>query len=149
MEASDWMRFMTKIEIQENGCWIWKSHIGQNGYGRFGFNGKVYECHRLILEEKLGRPIHKKLDTRHLCGVRACCSPDHLEESTRKENMADMKIHGTHLCGEKRWNAKLTDNDIRAIRQDIRPNPEIAKSYGVCAKTISTIKLHASWKHIL
>lgn len=149
MEASDWMRFMSKIEIQDNGCWIWTGCIGQNGYGRFGFNGKKYECHRLILEEKLGRPIHKKLDTRHLCGVKACCSPDHLVESTRKENMADMKIHETAQNGEKHWNAKLTQNDIRAIRQDSRSQTEIAKSYGVSDRTISKIKLHAMWKHIL
>ena len=149
MEASDWMRFMEKIEIQENGCWIWTRHIGQNGYGRFGLNGKVYECHRLILEEKLGRPIHKKLDTRHLCGVKACCSPDHLAEGTKKENAADMKIHGTLVYGEKCWNAKLTGNDIRAIRQDFRSYCQIAKSYGVSERTISKIKQHSTWKHIV
>ena len=143
------MRFMEKVEIQDNGCWIWTGHKGQNGYGRFGFHGKVYECHRLILEEKLGRPVHKKLDTRHLCGVNECCSPDHLVESTRKENMADKLIHGTHICGEKSWNAKLTDNDIRAIRQDFRPASEIGKTYGVSAQNILRIKRHAMWKHIL
>jgi len=149
MEASDWMRFMEKIEIQDNGCWLWTRHIGQNGYGRFGLNGKVYECHRLMLEEKLGRPIHKKLDTRHLCGVKACCSPDHLEEGTKKENAADMKIHGTLVCGEKHYNAKLTDNDIRAIRQDPRPASEIAKSYKVSQSNVWCIKQHSTWKHIL
>ena len=143
------MRFMTKIEIQDNGCWIWTGYIGQNGYGRFGFHGKSYECHRLMLEEKLGRPIHKKLDTRHLCGVKACCSPDHLAESTKKENMADKLIHGTHICGEKHCNAKLTDNDIRAIRQDPRSHREIAKSYGVDYTNISLIKQHLTWKHIV
>ena len=149
MEAADWERFMEKIEIQENGCWIWTGCMGQNGYGRFGFHRKQYECHRLILKEKLGRPIHKHLVSRHLCGVNECCSPDHLEEGTHKENAADKLIHGTLMFGEKCWNAKLTENDIRAIRQDIRPNPEIGKSYGVSAKTVSRIKRHSSWKHIV
>ena len=149
MEAADWERFMAKIEIQDNGCWIWTSHIGHNGYGRFGLNGKVYECHRLILEEKLGRPIHKHLLTRHLCGVNECCSPDHLVEGTHKENTADMIIHGTMSCGEKRWNAKLTENDIRAIRQDSRPASEIGKSYGVSQSTVWCIKRRINWKHIV
>ena len=149
MEAADWMRFMEKIEIQDNGCWVWTGCIKQNGYGQFGFQAKVYECHRLILQEKLGRPIHKKLDTRHLCGVRKCCSPDHVEESTRKENMADMKIHGTAPIGEKNGRAKLTENEIRAIRQDPRSHREIAKSYAVSYRTISDIKRHVIWKHIV
>jgi hypothetical protein len=149
MEAADWERFMAKVEIQENGCWLWKGYIKQNGYGQFGFNGKQYECHRLILQEKLGRPIHKKLDTRHLCGVSACCSPDHLAESTRKENLSDMKIHGTAPIGEKNGNAKLTENEIRAIRKDPRSYCQIAKSYRVSHHAISQIKQHSTWKHIV
>jgi hypothetical protein len=149
MEASDWMRFMEKVEIQENGCWIWTRHIGHGGYGRFQLHGKMRDCHRLILEEKLGRPVHKHLLTRHLCGVNECCSPDHLEEGTQKQNMADKLIHGTHICGEKIWNAKLTGNDIRAIRQDPRSNREIAKSYGVDRTTVSAIKRRIDWKHIV
>ena len=140
---------MSKIEIQDNGCWIWKRHIGTHGYGVFFLNGRHYNCHRLILEEKLGRPVYKHLVARHLCGVRACCCPDHIVESTQKENMADMKIHGTAQNGEKHWNAKLTDDEIRLIRQDFRPQRKIAKAYGVCQKTVSYIKNHLDWNHII
>lgn len=43
---------------------------------------------------------------------------------------------------------KLSEDDVRAIRRDQRPNTYVAKDYGVHSNTIRAIKLGLTWKHI-
>lgn len=50
--------------------------------------------------------------------------------------------------GSRNRLAKLTEEQVLAIRSDPRRNPEIALKYEVSPKTISKIKCRASWKHI-
>ena len=72
--------------IDENGCWIWTNSIHRNGYGRIWMHGKEYLPHRVAYEEFIG-PIPEGLDIDHLCRVRICCNPKHLEPATRQVNI--------------------------------------------------------------
>lgn len=62
-------------------CWLWISYVGKNGYGYFGRQ----LAHRVSYETHKG-PIPIGLDLDHLCRVRRCINPDHLEPVTRREN---------------------------------------------------------------
>jgi hypothetical protein len=64
-------------------CWLWKGHVGPNGYG---YAGKGKLAHRVVYEALVG-PIPDGLDLDHLCRVRACVNPAHLEPVTRAENL--------------------------------------------------------------
>lgn len=72
------------------GCWIWHGSIlgGYNGgYGRFYDRERkmTIPSHRAVWEILVG-PIPPKYHLDHLCRVRRCCNPAHLEAITAKEN---------------------------------------------------------------
>ena len=69
-------------------CWIWVGTTAGNGYGRVKIPGtkSTVSSHRLVFETLVG-PIPPGLDLDHLCRVRACCNPAHLEPVTRAENL--------------------------------------------------------------
>jgi hypothetical protein len=67
-------------------CWIWIGATHPKGYGRFMFfKGKVGQAHRWSYEHYVG-PIPDGLDIDHLCRVRNCVNPEHLEPVTNLEN---------------------------------------------------------------
>lgn len=82
-------RFEAKyIPVTESGCWIWIGYIDKSirgGYGRFALNGRAKRAHRVAYELYRGEiPAGMTLD--HLCRVRCCVNPDHLEVVTMDEN---------------------------------------------------------------
>ena len=75
-------------EIQDDGCWIWTRKVRSDGYG-VKSTGKAtsIRAHRWTYEAYIG-PIPEGLELDHLCNVRACVNPEHLEPVTREVNMA-------------------------------------------------------------
>jgi len=149
MNSSDYFRFMEKVDVTET-CWLWTGCC-DFGYGKFWLNGKNHKAHRLMLEEKLGRPIADGMDAAHapiICHNRACVNPEHLREATRAENVADTILDNTRNIGEQRPDAKLTEADISIIRADMRSHSDIAKDYGVSKTTIGYVKRRVTWSHI-
>lgn len=81
-------RFAKKIEvITESGCWIWMGALSSNGYGNVHMRpiGNVV-AHRIVYQEVRGF-IPDGLDLDHLCRVRCCVNPYHLEPVSRFENL--------------------------------------------------------------
>ena len=72
-------RFQDKIQPEPNsGCWLWEGALTSHGYGSVWLNGCVHGAHRAVYEFYKGPiPADKELD--HLCRIRSCCNPDHLE----------------------------------------------------------------------
>ena len=79
------IRFWSKVEKTDT-CWLWTASKNHNGYGIFDINGKTQRAHRLSYELYKGK-IPDGLQIDHLCRVRHCVNPDHLEAVTRKENI--------------------------------------------------------------
>lgn len=78
------IRFMGKVEKTET-CWLWRGAINPGGYGRIGEGSMVLQAHRVAYKLLVG-PIPEGLHIDHLCGVRHCVRPDHLEAVTQAEN---------------------------------------------------------------
>lgn len=78
-------RVFNKIHVTESGCWIWQGELSNYGYGRMWFKRKRVQMHRWMYEMLVG-PIPEGLQIDHLCRVRACCNPEHLEPVTLQEN---------------------------------------------------------------
>lgn len=62
------------------GHWLWTGYRMPNGYGKFTVagSGKCWLAHRLAWELLRG-PIPDGMTLDHLCRVRHCVNPDHLE----------------------------------------------------------------------
>lgn len=71
-------------------CWLWKPNSSVGGYGQFSLEGKPTLAHRAsyVLFVK---PIPPGLTIDHLCCVRSCIRPTHLEAVTRVENLRRMR----------------------------------------------------------
>ena len=72
-------------EDSETGCWIWTGARGKHGYGMIKFGGKSVMAHRHVYEQVVG-PIPDGLIIDHLCNVKICVNPEHLEPVTQKTN---------------------------------------------------------------
>ncbi len=79
-------RPFTNVLTPPNGCWLWVNHIIPRGYGHVGVNGITRRAHRVSWEVANGRTIPDGLQIDHLCRVRHCIRPDHLEVVTAKVN---------------------------------------------------------------
>lgn len=92
-------RFWSKVE-KTNSCWNWTASDRGEGYGCFGFKGKIEQSHRLSYEDSKGK-IPEGLQIDHLCRNRKCVNPDHLEAVTHRENT----LRGNNFIAQ---NAKKT-----------------------------------------
>lgn len=69
------------------GCWLWIGHVDERlGYGRMVIDGKRRVAHRIAYEALVG-PIPDGLQLDHLCRVRCCVNPSHLQPVTQQENI--------------------------------------------------------------
>ena len=67
-------------------CWVWNGVILATGYGAVKRYGKTRNAHRFTYEQHRG-PVPEGLQLDHLCRVRACVNPDHLEAVTPMVNV--------------------------------------------------------------
>lgn len=73
-------------ETPGSGCWIWTGSKGEDGYGSVRYRRRVWRAHRAAYTILVG-PIPAGLELDHLCRVRACVNPAHLEPVTGEENI--------------------------------------------------------------
>lgn len=82
-------KFWEKVEKTDS-CWLWTGALADTGYGSFGVRlgrneSKTMSAHRWAYEALVG-PIPDGLHIDHLCRVRNCVNPRHLEPVTNREN---------------------------------------------------------------
>jgi len=99
-------RFLTKINVVENGCWEWTDFLN-NGYGQFKVEGIILRAHRFIYEYYYGE-ICPDLTIDHLCRNKRCVNPLHLEQVTNQENTQRAKNDRTHCRNNHLITAKNT-----------------------------------------
>lgn len=117
--------FASRVRVDERGCWIWSGHISREGYGRYG---ERY-AHRVMYERHKG-PIPDGTEIDHLCRVRSCCNPDHLEAVPHRVN----SIRGTVGQWMKEWAATITHcpQGHEYTPANLRPNKAGKKSCREC-----------------
>lgn len=69
-------------------CWLWAGSIKDDYPVMWipGTNGRRFRAHRVIYAAIKG-PIPRGLSLDHLCRIKRCVNPDHLEAVTHAENV--------------------------------------------------------------
>ena len=84
-------RFWVKVNKTPT-CWLWIGALSR-GYGRFGMS----PAHRIAYGWLVG-DIPEGLELDHLCCVKACVNPAHLEAVTHQENILRSSARSPSVC---------------------------------------------------
>lgn len=108
-------RIIKKTERAESGCWLWQGPLDRSGYGKIklctGTRNALTGSHRAAWLAFRGA-IERDLQIDHLCRVRQCCNPDHLEVVTPAENVRRSEIAAAkEFGGSRRGRPRLADAD--------------------------------------
>jgi hypothetical protein len=77
---------LAALTVESGDCLHWTGAVTTSGYGRIGIDGERTEyVHRVAYRLHVG-PIPPGLHIDHLCMVRLCVRPSHLEAVTQAEN---------------------------------------------------------------
>ncbi len=103
--------------------------------------------HVAVLEAFVGSrpPNHQAA---HLDGDKRNNRLDNLQWKLPVDNSADRELHGYSLRGEGHGMAKLTADNVRAIRSASGSHREIALQYGVTRSTVTAIRAGRRWSHV-
>jgi hypothetical protein len=141
--------FEGKFTIDENGCWLLTSCIGNHGYGQIRYGGKKVLAHRLSYSLYKGET--NGLHVLHKCDIKNCINPDHLFLGTDKDNSNDRDSKGRQSKGERQPAAKLTEDDVVRIKE--APSywgvvKVLAERFGVKPCVSSWIRNGKRWTHV-
>jgi hypothetical protein len=90
------------VQIDDSGCWRWQlARMPREGYGLGTRRGRRVLAHRISYETFVG-PIPEGMQLDHLCRVRHCVNPEHLEPVTPRENIMRSPITQAALNAAKR-----------------------------------------------
>ena len=109
------------------------------------------KVHRLVLEAFVG-PCPSGHECRHLDGNPTNNHLGNLCWSTHADNMADTLRHGTHNRGERHGCSRLTESQVKNIRElhtqgSINPKV-IGEMFGIARSYVYQIVHRARWKHL-
>lgn len=153
--AYDKEYILSRVEIDPvTGCWNWNGERNSNGYGKISNTSGFRLAHRLAHNIWVGPP--GRLLVCHHCDNPPCCNPDHLFRGTHLDNIRDAAAKGrmtgprcpNPLKGEACPKSKLTDMQVREIRESIGSLRAIAARFPVSYETIRLIRKRLMWKHL-
>ena len=139
--------------VTDAGCWEFHATNTVRGYGRVTYGGteNTGYAHRLSYQHYVGEIPDGKI-LRHRCDNRICINPNHLQLGTKRENSQDMVDRGRSLKGERHHKSKLTEQDVRDIRDEyakgVLTQRMIGETYGVSDAQISHIVSRKGWAHV-
>ena len=128
---------------------VLKCNPGNHGYPAVNLykDGKVtFLCvHRLIALTFIG-PCPKDHEVAHNDGNRLNPKASNLRYATRAENMQDAIKHGTAAVGYNNRMAKLSPEQVSAIKNDNRTLKAIATEYGISRSSVSHVRNEKTYK---
>ena len=114
-------RFWAKTRIEDTGyetpCLTWTAYKLPNGYGRFNWQRKVRNAHRLAYEVQVG-PIPEGLVIDHLCRNRACVNVAHMEPVTNQVNILRGETIMADNAAKTRCSKGHLYDETNTIRRD-------------------------------
>lgn len=145
------------------GCWNWTGAKKSQGYGAIneGGTGRALSAHRVSYALNVG-PIPEGQWVLHSCDNPSCVNPHHLFIGDALANVRDMDKKGRRVSvprrgpradkgqmrrGEGHPQAKLSKEQVSAIRSSTKSGAEIARQLGIAKTTVSSIRLGRTWRN--
>lgn len=136
----------------EAGCLEWNGYCDKDGYGlkTFSIDGKykTFRIHRLMFEKEKGNITQGQV-IRHTCDNPRCANPNHLLIGSHQDNINDKisrnRASGGRMIGSKNPNHKLTEEQVKEIRNSNETNKSLAIKYNVSNVLIGLIKRNKIW----
>ena len=150
-------KFWSNVKIKgDDECWEWQGTRHSKGYGVFHI---LYAGDYIAyMSNRVAWFLHNKKQPGdflvcHTCDNPPCCNPKHFFLGTSADNQKDATNKGRKpslfLAGEKHKMAKLTESDIKEIRQMKElgySQTFISEKYKVSQSQISRILLGRRWR---
>lgn len=153
-ESLEWLRTVVRhcIAHDVDECVEQTYHNSEPGYGEVVYQGKRLRMHVVSLILSGQDAPQTGQVTRHLCANHRCVNPRHLRAGTQKENVADARKsdawRNSTWRGERVNTAKLTEHDIRVIRNGNETPHVLAERFGVIPQTIRYVRERRTWRHL-
>jgi HNH endonuclease len=85
-------RLFSRLVIDSSGCLLWTGNLDKYGYGRIQVGSRINGTNRMLTAYQVMYalfvgPVPDGLELDHLCRVRRCAAPDHLEPVTHRANL--------------------------------------------------------------
>lgn len=132
------------MPISDCGCWLWTGAIAANGYGLVSNDLRSQLAHRMAWKLYRG-DLPDNLCVCHKCDSRWCVNPDHLFLGTYADNHADMTLKGRNQRGETHHWAKLTEEDVKRIKESSKTTYRLSKDFGISFAQTKRIREGQSW----
>ena len=140
-------------------CWLWTGRKNATTkYGEVKIENHVYGAHRVVASLFYGPHPDWVEVVRHTCDNPPCVNPSHLVYDTQSGNIKDAFRKGrgvsnfymvkSHKKGSECRIAKLTEDDVRAIRASNEKQRVLAERYGIAQSGISQIRSRKTWEHV-
>lgn len=140
----EWRTYSGKI-LSPSTTSVGYPHV-QIGKGNYDYSGE--DVHKLVMLAFVGsRPPDHEIA--HYDGDRRNVHLSNLRYATYQQNYEDQVRHGRAQRGEKHYNAKLTSDDVRAIRRSKDTNANLSKKYGVSKTTVYEVRNYLKWRWLI
>lgn len=144
-------RLFSKVEIDEDGCWIWQRGLYDGIYGAVWWVNWNVRTHIIAYQLTYGIKLLEGECVLHHCDKPLCIKPSCLFKGLDRDNHKDMQAKGRHAHGSTHGSSKLHEDDIPVIRQMVKSGisqRKVATYYGVAHQQISNIVLGRTWTHV-
>jgi hypothetical protein len=135
-------RFESKVD-RTGDCHVWTAYKNQDGYGKFKFDGRMVNAHRVAWSLVNGE-IPPGMHVLHSCDNPGCVNPEHLFLGTHQDNMDDKVSKGR--------TARVLSSDlvhyIRMWSALGATQTHIANRIGVGRFTVQNVLSGRTWSHV-
>ena len=125
-------RFWPKVVALPNGCWAWTAGLTSDGYGTFYVDGTMESAHVWAYETLVG-PVPSGLELDHLCRVRSCVNPCHLEPVTTAVNQQRGRAARPQHTHCRRGHPLTAEN--------VKPHKDGRRTCRICQRLTDTARL--------
>lgn len=148
---------LKKIEsrcVEVGDCLEWQGYISAGGSPRIYHDSRMQSARKLMLQAHC-KPSEVPLKHKLVCTCEnhRCVNADHiaivpLAKFVRERLVANTnhQIRAAKIAKARRKSAKLTADDVAAIRASDEADHILAERYGVSRAYVSSIQLHRRWR---